>query len=84
MIIVVVIVVVVVVAVVAAVAVVGMSTDPSPNPPIDLHPLPSDPPSLLLPVPLPYMPSIAISHNDVLPCHHPLSTIMVGRHDEDE
>ena len=79
-----VVVVVVVDVVVAVVAVVGMATDPAPNSPINLHPLPSNLPLLLPPVPLPYVPSVAISHNDALPHHHPPSMTMVGRHDEDE
>jgi hypothetical protein len=48
-----VIVVIVIVVVAVVVAVVGMATDPAPKPPINLHPLPSDPPLLLLPEPLP-------------------------------
>ena len=78
------VVVVIVVVVVAMVAVVGMVMDPAPNPLMDLHPLPSDPPSLLLQVPLPNVHSVAISHNDVLPRHHPPSMTIVGRHNEDE
>ena len=78
------VVVVIVVVVVAMVAVVGMVMDPAPNPPMDLHLLPSNPPSLLPPVPLPNVHSVTISHNDVLPRHHPPSMTIVGRHDEDE
>jgi hypothetical protein len=79
-----VVVVIVVVVVAMMVAVVGMVMDPSPNPPMDSHPLPSDPPLLLPPVPLPNVHSVAISHNDVLPRHHPPSMTIVGRHNEDK